>query len=140
MRLKHALCIAFLTSTAIALAQAQTTKQTPHTKAPTSAGHKKPLQELPFADARNMTIILVSAQPGTVPQPFGSGVWIGKNGYIVTCWHVIASSPDSFKIGIARDPYVTEGKINISVTGGTSLVFHSICSKRCKLGGERRVG
>ena len=68
-----------------------------------------------------MTIILVYAQPGAIPRPFGSGVWIGKNGYIVTCWHVIASSPDSFKIGIARDPYVTEGKINISVTGGTTL-------------------
>jgi S1-C subfamily serine protease len=122
MRLKHALCIAFVTSTAIALAQAQTTKQTPHTKASAPAAQKKPLQQLPFTDARNMTVILVYAPPGTMPKPFGSGFWIGEHGYIVTCWHVISQSPDLFKIGIARDPYVTEGKINISFTGGASLI------------------
>lgn len=53
----------------------------------------------------------------------GSGAWIGKHGYVVTCWHVIAPSPDSIAIGIAREPYVTEeGKFNLSITGGTSLI------------------
>jgi S1-C subfamily serine protease len=42
-------------------------------------------------------------------------VWIGKKGYIVTCWHVISAAPGSFKIGIARDPYVTEGNINLNL-------------------------
>jgi S1-C subfamily serine protease len=122
MKLTALLCTLSLTTTGIALGQAQTTKTTPPTKKPTTPAHKNPSHQLPFADARNMTVILLYAPQDTVPKPAGSGVWIGKHGYIATCWHVIASSPDSFKIGIAREPYLTEGKFNISIRGGADVI------------------
>jgi hypothetical protein len=103
MKVKHLLCIVFLTTTGIALAQAQTTKQSPQTKAPTPAAHKNPAQQLPFADARNVTVTVFWAGGAK-----GSGVWVGQTGYIATCHHVIKAWPGPFKIGIAYEPYVAD--------------------------------
>jgi S1-C subfamily serine protease len=136
MKLKHLLCIVFLTTTGIALAQAQTTKQSPQTKAPTPAAHKNPAQQLPFADARNMTVIIpwapaphpplspgMPSMPGGMPVAIGSGVWLAKQGYIATCQHVIGNRSGPFKIGIAREPYVTAGgAMNISIMGAVNLI------------------
>ncbi len=129
MKLKHLLCIVFLTTTGIALAQAQTTKTTPPTEKPTTT-HKNPAEQLPFAEARNMTVMVFWAdppaspgmRPRAKPEPNGSGVWIGKTGYIATCNHVIANWPGPFKIGIPRDPYVTEGSFSVSISGAVNTL------------------
>jgi hypothetical protein len=72
-------------------------KKTPPNKKATA--EKKTLaQQLPFADARNMTLMILLTDPPPMPGmrpiakplPNGSGVWIGKNGYVATCQHVIA--------------------------------------------------
>jgi hypothetical protein len=46
---------------------------------------------LPFDTASEMTVAVMvkPAQPGVV-RHLGSAVWVGKNGYLVTCSHVIA--------------------------------------------------
>ena len=67
--------------------------------------------------------------PGMRPiaksRPDGSGVWIGKNGYVATCQHVVAGWPGPFKIGFARGPYVTEG--TSSITAGITInVFDAV--------------
>ena len=92
MKLKHLLCSVFLTTTGIAVPQLQTTKTPPPTKKPTGPAHKSPAQQLPFSDARSMTVIVlwqpppVPPAPGMPPllsgrpSPIGSGVWIGKTG------------------------------------------------------------
>ena len=124
MELKHLLCIASLATTGIALAQAQTTLKTQLTKAPTPARHTNLQRQLPFVDARNMTVVLMYAPPDAAPQPLGSGVWIGKHGYVATCQHVIANRSGPFKIGVPLDTYISE-QIVISSSGtlfGAELV------------------
>jgi S1-C subfamily serine protease len=116
MKIRHLIHLVFFATITVALAQAQTTKHTPPAKTPQATTAR-----LPFADAHNMTVIVLYAQ-GVMSMPSGSGVWIGKQGYIITCWHVVKALPDSLKVGIALDPYVTEGKANISVTGVASLI------------------
>jgi S1-C subfamily serine protease len=121
MKLNQVITLAILVLSVLTFAQAQTPSTTTATKTPKSAAKKNSSERLPFAGARNTTVMLFNASPGGAHGPSGSGVWIGKQGYIVTCWHVIKSSPDMVKIGLARDPFVTEGKINISVMGGAAL-------------------
>jgi S1-C subfamily serine protease len=122
MKLKYLLCIVFLTTAGIALAQ-----------------HKKstalPPQQLPFTSAQNMTVIILwepprlppaapgmPSRPGGMPVAIGSGVWIGKKGYVATCQHVIAMPPGSFKVGLAREPYITDDTTGISITGNVNLI------------------
>ena len=89
---------------------------------------KESAQQLPFDDARNMALMIYWTDPPRVagmrpipkPEPYGSGVWIGKKGYVATCYHVVANSPGPFKIGIARDPHVTEG---MSLSGVTDVFY-----------------
>jgi S1-C subfamily serine protease len=81
-----------------------------------------------------MTVIILWAPPrpsvvpgappliGGRPVVVGSGVWIGKAGYIATCYHVIPTQLGSLKVGLAREPYVAEGKMNISITGVVNLI------------------
>jgi S1-C subfamily serine protease len=73
----------------------------------------------PIPDVRSMTVMVFWADPSLSPEarptprthdPQGSGVWIGKSGYIATCFHVIAGWPGPYKIGIARDPYISDGR------------------------------
>ena len=118
MKLERLFCVVLLATTAVA--QSQTTKTIPEKKSSPKRAQKKPERQLPFGDARNMTVIMLYAPQGAVPDPYGSGVWVGNHGYILTCWHVIASSPSSFKVGIARDPFVTEG--NISIHSGAEVI------------------
>ena len=84
---------------------------------------KSTSEQLPFADARDMTLMVFFADPppqqGMLPMAHadanGSGVWIGKAGYVATCQHVIANWHGAFKIGFAREAYVAEGGLNITV-------------------------
>jgi S1-C subfamily serine protease len=125
MKLSHLLCVIFLVTVSIALAEAQTAKTTPPTKKVPASEEKHSSQQLPFAGARDMTVMIFWADPPTTPGgrphakpvPGGSGVWIGKTGYVATCYHVIANWTGPFKIGIARDPYITEGQLSVSITG-----------------------
>jgi S1-C subfamily serine protease len=120
MKLERLFCVVLLASTAVA--HSQTTKTIPEKKSSPKPAQRKPERQLPFSDARNMTVIVLYAPQGAVPDPYGSGVWVGNHGYILTCWHVIASSPSSFKVGIARDPFVTEGNLNISIHSGAEVI------------------
>jgi S1-C subfamily serine protease len=95
---------------------------------PTSG--KNSSEQLPFADARNMTVMVFFADPpprqGMLPiahsTASGSGVWVGRTGYVATCQHVIAGWPGPFKIGFARNAYVAEGGVTITV-GATVNVW-----------------
>jgi S1-C subfamily serine protease len=72
---------------------------------------------LPFDQARNVAVIILYAPPQTVPIPIGSGVWIGKQGFVATCQHVVGHLPGPFKVGIAMDPFYTESEqANISIS------------------------
>jgi len=132
MKLKDLLCVAFLATVSIELSQAQTIKTTPPNKKAT-AEKKNLTQQLPFADARNMTLMIFLTDPPPMPGmrpiaqrwPRGSGVWIGKNGYIATCQHVIAGWSGPLKIGFARGPYVTEGTSSITI-GSAINVYDAV--------------
>jgi S1-C subfamily serine protease len=96
-------------------------------KKSTSSEAKNSFEQLPFADARNMTVMVFFADPppqqGMLPIAHsiasGSGVWIGKTGYIATCEHVVRNWHGPFKIGFARSAFVNEG--GVSVTIGATL-------------------
>lgn len=120
MKLNTLLCVALLTSTT--LAQTQNTKPPGRTKPPTQQTQKNTAQQFPFDDARHMTVIVMLVPPNSLPIPHGSGVWIGKQGYIVTCWHVIQDAPDLVQVGLEEEPYVNEGIPNISITGVVRLI------------------
>jgi S1-C subfamily serine protease len=128
MKLRHLLYLVFLAAAGIVLAEAQTTKTAPPAKKANASTEKNPSQQLPFANARDMAVMIFWADPPTTPggrpraksEPSGSGVWIGKSGYVATCNHVIANWTGPFKIGIARDPYVTEGTFSVSITGSVN--------------------
>jgi S1-C subfamily serine protease len=105
-----------------ALAQGPTKPRRPTKQSIASIRANSPSQ-LPFGDARNMTVILVFVPDGGSPMPIGSGVWLGKQGYVATCEHVLGGLPGPFKVGLASDPYAAaEGSINISVTGSVDLI------------------
>jgi S1-C subfamily serine protease len=94
-----------------------------------TAGGKNSSEKLPFADARNMTVMVFFADPpprrGMLPiahaDASGSGVWVGKTGYVATCQHVIASWHGPFKIGFARNAYVAEGGVTITIGASVNL-------------------
>ena len=53
------------------------------------------------------------------PASRGSGVWLGKNGYLATCYHVVKGITDPLVIGV---PYPTvfsakSSKSNIVISG-----------------------
>src|SRR5262249_15744307 len=89
-----------------------------------------PAQALPLEAAKNETLMLFWTTPPPDPSmrpiaaslPRGSAVWIGKSGYVATCYHVIKGSAGPFKVGIARGPYITEGQSSVSISG-TANVF-----------------
>lgn len=109
-----ALTLTLLVISGLTISHAQTTSKTPK-----AATQKNSPEKLPFADARNMTVILLYAPPRAIPKPFGSGVWIGKKGYIATCHHVIGDRAGSYKIGLAIDTYISE---HIVVTSSATVV------------------
>lgn len=107
-----ALALALIVSLAAAKAQTRTTRRATESNT----------QQLPFANARNVSVVIFKASLRSGASPIGSGVWIGKQGYIVTCQHVIAGvSAGEIKIGIVYDPYVTAGSPNVSITASGNL-------------------
>ncbi len=117
MKFKLLFCIALVTANAFAQTQAKKTT-------PTLPAHQ-PTSQLPFADARDMTVMVfwadpprtTDSQPRAKSEPSGSGAWIGKSGFVATCNHVVANWTGPLKIGIARDLYVTEGTFSLSISG-----------------------
>ena len=94
-----------------------------------STAMKNASEQLPFVDARNVTVMVFFADPppqqGMLPiahaSASGSGVWVGKKGYIATCQHVTAPWTGPFKIGFARDAYVAEGGLTITVGASVNV-------------------
>src|SRR5262249_31588427 len=60
-------------------------------------------------------------RPVAQPQNVGSGVWIGRNGYVATCEHVTRGWQGPFKVGFTLEPYVTEGASNLMMIGNRSV-------------------
>jgi S1-C subfamily serine protease len=125
MKLIVPICILYLLTSATAITQTHTAKK----KTPSPAPQNN-LQQLPFADARNMTLMIFFADAaphqGMLPiahaQASGSGVWIGKTGYVATCYHVIESwRHGPFKIGFARSAYVSEGTSSVTIEATVNL-------------------
>ena len=76
---------------------------------------------LPFEDARQMTV-LVQVR-GEEPSR-GSAVWIGKTGYLATCYHVVQDVMQKpLFIGVPHDPVpVTNPVMNIGVSGLVDVI------------------
>jgi len=76
----------------------------------------KPAQGLPFDTAREMTVMVMRI-PGRFEQPIsvGSGVWVGNNGYIATCSHVIGDWKGVLAIGLGREPFVSTGETKVTI-------------------------
>jgi S1-C subfamily serine protease len=111
MNVKRICCIAFLATTVLAQSPTKTSQPTTEN---TAGKRPSQAQQLPFADARNMTVIVTYAPGGAVPRPSGSGVWVGQHGYVLTCWHVVMSSPTDWRIVVPRPSYVIEGPVSVT--------------------------
>jgi S1-C subfamily serine protease len=110
--MKRICCIALVATTVFAQSP-----QTPNHGTPAQEKQSTPAQQLPFSDARNMTVIVTYAPPAAVPQPAGSGVWIGQRGYVLTCWHVVKSHPSGWRIVVLNSvPYVSDIPVAISTS------------------------
>src|SRR5258708_4478856 len=44
--------------------------------------------------------VLIVARPNAPVQSLGSGVWVSKDGYVATCWHVVENA-DEIQVKIA---------------------------------------
>jgi hypothetical protein len=97
---------------------------------PSWAQTPPPARSTSIPNIRGMTVMVFWANASRSPEarptprthdPQGSGVWIGKSGYIATCYHVIAGWPGPYKIGIARDPYISDGRSSVFVSGAANL-------------------
>lgn len=119
MMQKRLIVLILLAAASASIADAQVTKKAPRTH---STSREDSAERLPFAEARNIAVIVLSVPPHSIPTPVGSGVWIGKQGYVATCQHVVAGSPGPFKIGIADEPYFAEGSANISITSSATVI------------------
>ena len=57
--------------------------------------------------------------PGILPvargEAVGSAMWIGKAGYVATCYHVLKDWTGPFKVGFARSAFVNESGLSISL-------------------------
>lgn len=113
MKCPRAIRLALLVLAYSVSARAQ---QKPREPSPRTKPEQAFAEQLPFVEARNVSVIISSAGR---PTPLGSGVWIGKQGYVATCQHVIAGASDKIKIGIAQDTYASE---NVSITNSTYLI------------------
>src|SRR5579862_3290000 len=109
--------IVLFVAVAVAMPKAATPQESKQSRT------KSTSEQLPFADARNMTLMVLYADPapqqGMLPiahaNASGSGVWVGEKGYVATCQHVTAPWAGPFKIGFARNPYVAEGGVTITI-------------------------
>jgi S1-C subfamily serine protease len=79
--------IVFCALLGAAVCNGQTKPKSPtQPKSPTSKYHGINPTVLPFDDARRMT---VSVRIKGTFKNSGSAVWIGKSGYLATCYHVV---------------------------------------------------
>lgn len=76
---------------------------------------------LPFEDARRMTVLV--QVKGEEPSR-GSAVWVGKTGYLATCYHVVQDAMQKpLFVGTPHDPVaVSNGGVNIGVSGLVDVI------------------
>jgi S1-C subfamily serine protease len=70
-------------------------------KAPRPSTPKKSPLPLPFADARQMTVLVKIKDSA---ESLGSAVWIGKTGYLATCYHVVKNIQRPVVVGMPLEP------------------------------------
>jgi S1-C subfamily serine protease len=63
--------------------------------------------------------VLIVARPNAPVQSLGSGVWVSKDGYVATCWHVVENA-DEIQVKIAY-PGVYDLEKNILVSAAFAL-------------------
>jgi S1-C subfamily serine protease len=74
---------------------------------------------LPFADARQMTMTVeIKGQFGIR----GSAVWVGKSGYLATCYHVVKDVKRPLVVGMPHDPLFVSGQLNLAIGGVVNIV------------------
>jgi S1-C subfamily serine protease len=92
----------------------QTRREKPRTETPVST-----LTTLPFEDARRMTLLVrIKGQF----ESRGSAVWIGKSGYVATCYHVIKNVQLPLVVGMPHDPIFAIGNMNLAISGEVNTV------------------
>jgi S1-C subfamily serine protease len=52
----------------------------------------------------------------------GSAVWIGKSGYVATCYHVIKNVQLPLVVGMPHDPIFAIGNMNVAISGVVNTV------------------
>lgn len=74
---------------------------------------------LPFADARRMTVLVRIKHSF---ESLGSAVWIGKTGYLATCYHVVKNVQLPLVVGMPHDPIFATGQWNLAISGVVDTV------------------
>jgi S1-C subfamily serine protease len=101
---------------AATVCNSQTTPKTPARK---PARGSDP--SLPFDDARRMT---VQVRIKGSFQNLGTAVWIGNDGYLATCDHVVRNAQRlqlPLEVAILHDPIFASGKMNVVMTGVANI-------------------
>jgi S1-C subfamily serine protease len=101
------------------LVSAASLAQSPPQK-PTQKTATKATASLPFELAHSVTVAVMTKTPPD-NKPLGSAVWIGKNGYLATCEHVIRGLQVPILIGIAFKPFVSADEKSITIAGAMSV-------------------
>jgi hypothetical protein len=60
----------------------------------------------------------------------GSAVWIGKSGYVATCYHVIKNVQLPLVVGMPHDPIFAMGNMNVAISG---VGLPDICQGSCEI-------
>jgi len=120
VRCIHLALLLVLLSAALFGVQKQSAKPTPE-------GPAKSTLNLPFEDARRMTVKL--SVRGEF-QSRGSAVWIGKTGYLATCYHVVEGVMSRrLIVGAPHDAMdFTSGSLNVGIRGTMTVIDVTIAA------------
>jgi S1-C subfamily serine protease len=83
-------------------------------KAPRPKAAEQNTLSLPFEDARQMTLLV--RIKGRF-ENLGSAVWIGKTGYLATCYHVVKGIQFPLIVAAPHDPIFAAGNVDLVITG-----------------------
>jgi S1-C subfamily serine protease len=121
VRLSRILLLAVWTLLIMDVSMAQKTTKKPTPKPDTSTAL------LPFGLARKATVA-VAVQTISGPVIIGSAVWVGKNGYLATCEHVVRNLSGPILVGMGYGPYLTTGDISITIGGTMNAIEATVAA------------